>query len=455
MNKGTCPKQRNLLAGILPENPIRLSENRIRRVRKISLIGIIIKERYCIIEKIGQGGEGQVYLARDMELGIYRAVKVLPVSEKQEAILLGRLDYPSIPKMIDYQESGEYCYIIMEYIHGKTLGQYLREGQNFSTGDILKIGIAAAQILDYLHQNHPPVYYGDMKPDNLMVTEQNKLYLVDFGSAKQGYGTVGAISKGTPGFAAPEQFDGILLASSDVYGLGKTLLAFTGKGKLKKYISFPGIMWVVSCCCNKYRFFRYKNIRQAVSGMRRWQKSGKIVRKVICFITAVLFLISVWSFSEEKAANSENIHTTKFEKALTEITDMYYSEKFITDRRKTREQVTRKVEKSLLQLMKLYPDDSEQKKLLLLLAFNGECSGNMERASLYYEQLILYYPDYQEGYAQYGIFLWENGKRSESRKLWERFCRETQELGEEGRKVKEFNVIQWEKILKENGDEKK
>ena len=423
-------------------------------MRIISLIGTIIKERYCILEKIGQGGEGQVYLARDMELGIYRAVKVLPVSEKQEAILLGRLDYPSIPKMIDYQENSEYCYIIMEYIQGKTLGQYLKEGQNFSADDILKIGIAAAQILDYLHQKHPPVYYGDMKPDNLMVTEQNKLYLVDFGSAKQGYGTVGAISKGTPGFAAPEQFDGILLASSDVYGLGKTLKAFTGKGIIKKYISYPGIMWVVFCCCNKYKLFRYRNVRQAARAMRCCQSFGRVVRKVICFITAALFLFSMWSFSEKKAANSEYIHTEKFEKALTEITDLYYSEKFITDKRKTREQVARKAEKSLLKLMKTYPDDSEQKKILLLLAFNGECSGNAERASLYYEQLILYYPDFQEGYAQYGIFLWENGKKPESRKLWEKFCREEQDMLEERQKSEEWNVIHWKKILKESSDEK-
>lgn len=422
-------------------------------MRKISLIGTTIKERYCIIEKIGQGGEGQVYLARDMELGIYRAVKILPISEKQEAILLGRLDYPSIPKMIDYQENGEYCYIVMEYIQGKTLGQYLREGQIFSADEILRIGIAAAQILDYLHQNQPPVYYGDMKPDNLMVTVQNRLYLVDFGSAKQGYGDGWGISKGTPGFAAPEQYKGILLASSDVYGLGKTLQAFTGKGKVKKYIVFPGIMWVIFRCCNKHKSFRYENMRQAVKAMRFRQKSGRIARKIIWLMGIILFCIFVWSFSEEKAENSEIRQTKNFEEALTEITDMYYSKEFIADKRKTRQQTARKAEKSLLKLMKMYSGDREQKILLLLLAFNGECSGNFERASLYYDQLILYYPDFREGYAQYGIFLWENGKGSESRKLWEKFCRENQKAGAENDNLEEWNVIQWESILKESGNE--
>ena len=68
----------------------------------IELTGIILKGRYCIMERIGRGGEGDLYLARDLELGIYRAVKELPAEKKREAGLFRLLEHPSLPKMIDY-----------------------------------------------------------------------------------------------------------------------------------------------------------------------------------------------------------------------------------------------------------------------------------------------------------------------------------------------------------------
>lgn len=84
----------------------------------ISLTGIIIKGRYCIVNHIGKGGEGALYLAKDLELGLCRAVKELPLAKKREAKLLRLLDHPFLPGMIDYAERGEYCYLVMEYIQG-------------------------------------------------------------------------------------------------------------------------------------------------------------------------------------------------------------------------------------------------------------------------------------------------------------------------------------------------
>ena len=91
----------------------------------IDLIGIILKGRYCIIEQIGQGGEGSLYLARDMDLGTLWAVKELPMERKKEAKLMRLLEHPVLPKMTDYAERGEFCYLVMEYIRGKSLRQWL------------------------------------------------------------------------------------------------------------------------------------------------------------------------------------------------------------------------------------------------------------------------------------------------------------------------------------------
>lgn len=85
---------------------------------RIELTGIILKGRYCIMERIGRGGEGDLYLARDLELGIYRAVKELPAEKKREAGLFRLLEHPSLPKMIDYTEQNDHCYLVMEYIRG-------------------------------------------------------------------------------------------------------------------------------------------------------------------------------------------------------------------------------------------------------------------------------------------------------------------------------------------------
>ena len=109
--------------------------------------------RYCVLEEIGSGGEGSLYLARDMELGCYRAVKEIPSDRKKEAKLLRLLEHPSMPQMIDYVENGDYCYLVMEYIRGKSLGQLQREGHIFSAEEILEYTVVITGILEYLQSD--------------------------------------------------------------------------------------------------------------------------------------------------------------------------------------------------------------------------------------------------------------------------------------------------------------
>ena len=195
----------------------------------ICLIGNVLKERYCIVEQIGHGGGGSLYLAKDMELGICRAVKEIPIAKKKEARLMQHLEYPAIPKIIDYVETGEYCYLIMEYIKGQSLGELLRSGKRFSLREILALGKEIARVLEYLHSRKPPVCYGDLKPDNLMFSETGHLYLIDLGSAMFDHGKRKQICEGTKGYAAPEQYQGYLRPGSDIYALGKPWKSFAEK----------------------------------------------------------------------------------------------------------------------------------------------------------------------------------------------------------------------------------
>ena len=97
----------------------------------MNLSGTVLKGRYCILEPVGKGGGGKVYLARDLELGVLWAVKEIPASGKSEARMLLKLSHPSLPKMIDYIEDNRKCYLVMEYVKGKSLGECLRGGKHF------------------------------------------------------------------------------------------------------------------------------------------------------------------------------------------------------------------------------------------------------------------------------------------------------------------------------------
>ena len=215
------------------------------------------------MERIGQGGCGSLYLARDMELGVFRAVKETSIIRKQEAKLMRFLEHPAIPKIVDYVEEEEFCYLIMEYIRGKSLGQMLKEGHVFAADELLSYGDTVLAVLEYLHGQKPPVYYGDLKPDNLMLSDSGKLYLVDFGSAVFGFGENQRICMGTEGFAAPEQYEGKVNSSSDLYALGKTLQALAGKNWLSVLWKVPGFALFLYKCTRPQGKRRFENAAQA------------------------------------------------------------------------------------------------------------------------------------------------------------------------------------------------
>ncbi len=202
----------------------------------------LLNKRYRILKLAGTGGMGAVYKGEDAPYGNRLvAIKEMRQSSlnpqeleiateqfKVEAIMLARLQHPSLPRIYDHFLEGNRWYLVMDFIDGETLDERLRRtpGRKLPPPEALDIGIQLCKVLDYLHKRQPPVVFRDLKPSNVMLTPEGHLYLIDFGIARifkpgqakdtKAYGSIG--------YSAPEQFDREqTTAQADIYSLGITL----------------------------------------------------------------------------------------------------------------------------------------------------------------------------------------------------------------------------------------
>jgi serine/threonine-protein kinase len=205
--------------------------------------GTVLNVRYEVVRKIGGGGMGAVYLAKDRNLGdAPRAVKEMvqanldesqhekAISDfKRESMLLTSLEHPSIPTIYDYfydAEAGRF-YLVMKYISGGDFSSRLRNapGGRIDEKTVTDWAIQVADVLDYLHSRPKPIIYRDLKPANLMIDGNNgRVMLIDFGIARWvAPQEKGVTAVGTMGYAPPELFSGKVEPRSDIYSLGATM----------------------------------------------------------------------------------------------------------------------------------------------------------------------------------------------------------------------------------------
>ena len=193
--------------------------------------------RYKILKKIGEGGTSAVYLAYDKRTGKKVTVKVLKeikgalgrasMSMEEEASVLKRLKHPRIQRLVDYG----YGYMVTRHISGISLAEKLHANGILSEKEAVGIAIELVGILKYLHGLREPVIYRDLKPANIIIGNDKKVYLIDFGAARiYRRGEKSDTSfLGTVGFAAPEQYGtlGQTSPKTDIYCFGMTLLQMT------------------------------------------------------------------------------------------------------------------------------------------------------------------------------------------------------------------------------------
>lgn len=178
---------------------------------------------------MGRGGTCTVYLGEHILLQSSRAIKQIEKKNSfyegliKEASILKNLKHPNIPMIYDIEEDEQYAYIIEEYLEGESLKSYMSQPENRNRKTVLCFAMQLCDLLSYLHEGDNPVIYLDLKPENLLV-KQGVLKLFDFGAAvhlseREKYGRY---SWGTYGYAAPEQYEGLVCTDtrSDIYGFG-------------------------------------------------------------------------------------------------------------------------------------------------------------------------------------------------------------------------------------------
>jgi len=215
------------------------------------LIGTVVADRYLITDKIGEGGMGQVYLARHVRLPQNVAVKVLHpwlvrdanvvTRFRREAVNASQIENEHVARVFDHGEIGDgLLYIAMEFVEGKPLGEIVARNGPVPIARAIEITRQVADALAAAHDRPTPIVHRDLKPDNILLGVRrdgsDRVKVVDFGIAEAMSGggpklTQQGLVIGTPEYMSPEQLAAVSLDwRSDIYSLALvTFYLLTGK----------------------------------------------------------------------------------------------------------------------------------------------------------------------------------------------------------------------------------
>jgi eukaryotic-like serine/threonine-protein kinase len=201
----------------------------------------ILQDRYEIQRQLGKKAGRQTLLARDRTTQSLVILKLLTFNAdfewddlklfEREIETLKALDHPAIPKYLDSFElkspTQKGFGLVQSYLEAPSLKEHLEAGRTFSEREVKQIVRSLLEILQDLHDRHPPIIHRDIKPSNILLNSPGKIYLIDFGSvqtlATQAGKTVTVV--GTYGYMPPEQFGGISAPASDLYSVGMSAIA--------------------------------------------------------------------------------------------------------------------------------------------------------------------------------------------------------------------------------------
>lgn len=251
---------------------------------------------------IGQGAFARVYRVRQRGTGSFFACKISGEKGmlRREAKLLRQIEHPLFPRFHDIREQGGSIFLFMEYVAGVNLETLVRRRGRMSERQVVRIGMELAEGLCYLHERNAPILFRDVKPGNIMIGQNGKIRLLDFGSAGWG-GEPACVITGTKGYSAPEQWEEPEKAGpySDVYGVGAVMYyVLTGRipdycrenvsnrGKREKKRNgrteavIPrrvhwGVIQLIEACLQVRAEERIPDMRYLMHRLRPYQKAGR------------------------------------------------------------------------------------------------------------------------------------------------------------------------------------
>lgn len=264
-----------------------------------------IDGRYRIIRPLGKGSEGSVYLAVQESIYKFYAVKILEkhgVCFSKESIeLWKRLSHPGLPEIADIIEKNGKIYLVMDYVEGCTLNEVVESGQIPSVGIVISWGIRICEILEYLHNQNPPIIFGDLKPSNLVLQKEN-VVLVDFGSAAMlcSKGPRSGTVRYFPPWSQRERAD----MATDIYGLGKTL-EFLVSGGSNSYTAPKELKRIIESCTSMEDGERYRTVKECRLALERMRSRGWQLMAMILLTLCVTLMAARTLSMENIAANDE------------------------------------------------------------------------------------------------------------------------------------------------------
>ena len=265
-------------------------------------IGMLIADRYEILEKVGTGGMADVYKSKDHTLNRFVAVKVLKQEFSENANFVSKfrveaqaaagLMHPNIVNVYDVGEEKGIYYIVMELVDGITLKNYIGKKGKLGYKEAVTIALQVSMGLEAAHRNH--IIHRDIKPQNIIISREGKVKVTDFGIAKAATSdTITSNVMGSVHYTSPEQArGGFSDEKSDVYSLGVTLyemltgeVPFDGESTVAiaiRHIQEPmpsprklnpdipySVDQIVLKCCEKSPDRRYQNMQELASDLKK------------------------------------------------------------------------------------------------------------------------------------------------------------------------------------------
>lgn len=287
---------------------------------------MIVDDVYQVIEEIGSGGMGVVYLAYHLRLEKYVVLKqiknpsVSTAMLRNEVDILKSLHHPYLPQVYDFIEFEGDIYTVIDYIDGYDLNCYIDNGWQFTESQLIKWLRQLCEVLSYLHTHYPPVLHTDIKPGNIIITTGGDICLIDFGISVYNTDVIKGLSEN---YSSPEQYgnfyylqygEGTYLQldeRTDIYSLGATFYHImtgvrpdvrdTRQLPLSAYsLSYSdALIAIVDCAMQRdinRRFRDAKTMLRAIDDIRKQDvryKKYLLIQVASSFIAAVLVISGV------------------------------------------------------------------------------------------------------------------------------------------------------------------